>query len=474
MKKYTKIVATLGPSSDSVETIKKLYEAGMDVARLNFSHGNHNYFSNLIKNIRKVSEDIAILIDTKGPEIRTGQIKNETIELKDNQELILTKKEIEGDIEKIHINYKKLHKLNIGNKILIDDGLIETQVLKVKNTYIKVRVLNGGNLGSKKTVSIWGHSVEIPFLSKKDREDILFGIKKEVDFIAASFVRTANEVQEIRDLLIKNNGENIKIISKIEHFESVENIEKIIEQSNGIMIARGDLAIEVPAQKVPQIQASIIIKCREYGKPVIVATQMLDSMKDKPRPTRAEVADVARAVMQGTDAIMLSGETANGKYPIKAVEMMVTIANEYDLCEKREILKNLHTKKELKNNSISMFITKSVHYASEQLKAKAIIVPTVSGYTARKVSRFRPNAPILAIIHNKTIARQLQLSWGVKTMLVNKFYENKIEMLDILKDKYLKSGFAENGNDLVIITSGHILNMAGRTNHMGIFKIKDM
>jgi len=474
MKKFTKIVATLGPTSDDIETIKNLYKEGMNVARLNFSHGSYEYFSKLIKNIRNVSEDIAILLDTKGPEIRTGEIKGDIVELKDNQKLILTKKEIIGDDKKVHLNYKHLDKLEKGNKILIDDGLIETSVLEVEKDHVLVKVINGGKLGSKKTVSIWGHSVKIPFLSKKDKEDILFGIKNNVDFIAASFVRNANEVKELKKLLEENNREDINIISKIEHSESVNNIDEIIKFSNGIMIARGDLAVEVPPEKVPGIQGLIIKKCRELGKPVIVATQMLESMKDNPRPTRAEVADVARAVMQGTDAVMLSGETAGGKYPQKAVKMMTKIANEYDLCDKEEIIESHHSEEELKKNSISMYITKSAYLATKQLKIKSLLIPTVSGFTARNVSRFRPRTPILALTHNKTVLRQLQLSWGVKPVLVDKYYENKKDMLNMLKKHVKEIGFARNDNDMVVITSGHIFNSSGHTSLLDIFRLKNM
>lgn len=472
MKKYTKIIATLGPASDSKEIIEKLFKAGMNVARLNFSHGNYDYFSNLIKNIRSVSEEIAILLDTKGPEIRTGKILDGEIELKDNQELILTNQEINGNLEKISINYNQLSKVKIGNKILIDDGLIEADVIEVKKDYIKVKIINGGKLGSNKTVSIWGHNVEIPFLSKKDKKDIIFGIENKIDFIAASFVRSADEILELKKLLKKNNADNIKIISKIEHSLAVKNIDSIIKQSDGIMVARGDLAVEVAAEKVPGIQSSIITKCRDHGIPVIVATQMLESMKDNPRPTRAEVSDVARAIMEGTDAIMLSGETAGGKYPVKSVEMMTKIANEYDDYEKKEILKNLTSEKT--DHPVTMFVTKSVYDATKELNIKTILVPTVSGYSARKISRFRPNSPIIAIVHNKQILRQLQLSWGVTSVYVKKYYENRIEMLSLLKRIAIKSKYVQKENDMVIIASGHILNESGHTNNMEIFKLCHM
>ncbi len=472
MKKFTKIVATLGPASDDIKTIRQLYNAGMNVARLNFSHGSYEYFEKIIKNIREVSDDIAILLDTKGPEIRTGVIADDIVILDDNQELIFTKEEIEGDSHKVYINYDKLEKLEVGNKILIDDGLIETEVLSVDGVEVKVKVLNGGKLGSRKTVSVWGHNVEIPFLSTKDKEDIEFGVKQGLDFIAASFVRTQGEVLELRKFLKKLNS-NMRVISKIEHSVSVENIEGIITSSFGIMVARGDLAVEIPMEKVPRVQVEIIRRCRELGKPVIVATQMLESMKDNPRPTRAEVSDVAQAIVQGTDAVMLSGETAGGKYPLKAVEMMATIAKEYDFVNHEEVLDNF-SEEDYDKNSISIFITKSAYMASKTIKAKTILIPTVTGYSARKVSRFRPSIPILAIAHDKTVQRQLQLSWGVKAVFVKEYYENKADMLKILANQVEKSKYVKKDTDRVIIASGHILNKSGHTNHLEVYELKNM
>ncbi|MCA9497214.1 MAG: pyruvate kinase [Nanoarchaeota archaeon] len=471
IQKSTKIIATLGPASDSKETIKKLYKAGMNIARLNFSHGDHNYFRKLIKNIRAVSNEIAILLDTKGPEIRSGEVEGGQIELFDGQKLKLTSKKILGNKEIITINYTKLNKLEIGNTILIDDGLIEAKIIAKEEDYLISKVINGGMLGSKKTVSIRGHNVEIPFFSKKDKEDILFGIENKFDFIAASFVRTPQEVMEIKKFLKKNGGEDIMLISKIEHAESVTNINEIIYESKGIMVARGDLGVEIPLEEVPMIQKKIIKRCNELGIPVIVATQMLESMKENPRPTRAEVGDVATAILDGTDAIMLSGETASGKYPVKAVKAMTTIAKEYDSKVETIISDDFHTEKYLEKNSTSMFVTKAAYLASQILNVSAIITPTESGFTPRKVSRFKPKCPIIAFVSDKRKMRQLQITWGVIAL----YEETKYNTLDAMVNAVISKSYALNLikiNEKVVITAGHKLSRKGLTNIMEIFKVK--
>lgn len=472
MSKFTKIVCTIGPASDSVEMIEKLNKTGMNVARLNFSHGSYDYFEKVIKNIRNVSEDIAILLDTKGPEIRTGEVEGNIIELNDNDKLIITKEKCLGNKEKISVDYQKIDKLDIGNLILLDDGLIECRVIENIKDGIIVKILNGGQLGSKKTVSIRGHSVKIPFLMEKDIEDIKFGIKHNVDFIAASFVRKPHEVHQIKDLLEEKGAEHIKIISKIEHAESVENFDEILKLSDAIMVARGDLGVEMPLEKIPAIQEMIIQKCRQKGKPVIVATQMLESMKSNPRPTRAEVADVARAILQGTDAIMLSGETASGKYPVKAVQMMTTIAKEYDSVVKGGLIENLQ-QIEKEEHSISLFITNTAYHAARDLKTKAILVPTESGFTARNVSRFRPLVPIYSMSRSETVVRQLQLSKGVFPYLSKKEHIDRDDMINclvkIIHDKKLILD-----NDKIVITSGFKLAKKGYTNLIEIYKVKEI
>ncbi len=475
MEKFTKIVATLGPSTDSVDVIRSLYKAGMNVARLNFSHGDYDYFEKLISNIREVSNEIAILLDTKGPEIRTGKIESGEIILKENQELILTKKDVLGNEKMIHINYAKLEKVSVGNKVLIDDGLIECEVVEVSNDELLVKVLNGGILGSRKTVSIWGHNVEIPFLSEKDVEDIKFGIKHNIDYIAASFVRNAQEVLELKEFLLKNDS-NIRIISKIEHADAVKNIDEIISASSAIMVARGDLGVEMPLEAVPKVQMEIIEKCNYFGKPVIVATQMLESMKINPRPTRAEVSDVASAILQGADAVMLSGETASGKYPVKAVAVMTKIAKNYDMDVVSKLSENSFGNLAKFKYPISTFVTLSASVAAKTLNAKAIITPTESGFTARKVARFKSKCPIYALTRNYTVLRQLQLSRGVFPVYFEFDcdkeicgYDQMIEKLVI--DKYNTKEFGE--NDIIVITAGHIKLKQGNTNMLEVYKISD-
>ncbi len=468
--KFTKIVATLGPASDSEEKIRKLYEAGVNVFRLNFSHGNHTYFRKLIKNIRKVSEKAGIMLDTKGPEVRTGMIKDGEIIIQDSQKIIFTNKQIEGDCNKVTINYKKLDNLKKGNRILIDDGLIEAEVLGKVKEGIKAKILNGGILGSRKTVSIQGHSVELPFLSKKDKEDLAFGAKQGVDFIAASFVRTKKDIAELRSFLAKKRSKAM-IISKIEHWQAIDNIKDIVSASDGVMVARGDLGVEVNLQKVPQMQANIINLCNELGKPVIVATQMLESMKHNPRPTRAEISDVAHAIIQGADAIMLSGETAAGKYPVHAVKIMTKMAKEYDHQVDHRVYKT-HYKELIRHNEIAIFVTQAAFHASKTLKTRAILAPTESGFTARMVARFKPKVYILAITRDKTIMRQLQISWAVMPMYEPKKYCNHDEMVNDLVFKSYKHKLIDK-EDKIVITTGHKM-AKGHTNQIEVYYVKDV
>lgn len=466
----TKIIATIGPASDSEKIISNMYNAGMRVARLNFSHGDYAYFSKLVRTIRNVSEEIAILLDTKGPEIRSGEVENGSIELSDEDKLILTTKKVVGNNKILTVNYKYLNKLKKGDLVLIDDGLIEFQVLSVGNVGVKVKVLNGGKLGSRKTVSLKGHSVKIPFLSKKDKDDINFAIENNFDFVAASFVRTVSDVMAIRKI-INNSGSKIRVISKIEHWEALENLEGIIENSQGIMVARGDLGVEIPMEEVPRAQKDMVKRCNELGKPVIVATQMLESMQNNPRPTRAEISDVANAILEGADAVMLSGETAGGKYPVHAVKTMARIAKEYEKDVNVEISDTLHTTKELEANAISLFVTKAAANAAKTIPSSVIMTPTESGYTARKVSRFKPKVPIYAITRDKTIFRQLQLSWGVFPVIMSKVYKSNDEMVfglfDLAKNKGLLDGIRN-----VVITSGHTMAKAGQTNSMEVFNVR--
>ena len=488
LSKKTKIIATLGPSSDSVSTIKKLYKEGMNIARLNFSHGSYDYFEQLIRNVREVSDEITILLDTKGPEIRTSLIDSEQdLDLKINHKITLS-----NDISKksteslIQLDYKHLFEVKPKNMIFIDDGSIGIEVVSVS---LKDKLVHGvikipGNLGSKKTVSIHGHNVNIPFLSKKDKEDIKFGISQGVDVIAASFVRREKDVVELENFLKENGGNGIKIISKIEHGEALENISGIIDRSFGIMVARGDLGVEAPIEKVPYIQERLIAMCNEFGKPVIVATQMLESMKNSKVPTRAEVNDVAQAILQGTDCIMLSGETANGKFPEFAVAIMTKICNEYDPLVEGYVADSMNnSSKDSKGNELSvtrknqkeasLFVTKSAYYAARDLDAQAILVPTESGFSARKISRFKPNSEILAVTKDMRVFRQLQMSWGVRPFIHTGEYQNHDDMINTLVGE-LTSKKVLNKKRRVVIASGKVVNKKGHTNTLEVYRVEDI
>ncbi|MFW5994173.1 MAG: pyruvate kinase, partial [Halanaerobiaceae bacterium] len=394
----TKIVCTLGPASNDKETIMKMAEAGMNVARFNFSHGDHaeqKARMDLVKEVEKeFGQPIGIMLDTKGPEIRTGVLKDDKVELTAGEEIILTTEEIEGDKNRVGVTYQKLNEdLNEGSIILIDDGLIELNVKKIEGNDIYCEIINGGELGSRKGVNLPGVKVQLPALTDKDRKDILLGVEEEVHFIAASFVRKAADVLEIRKLLEENGAEDINIIPKIENEEGVENIDEIIEVSDGIMVARGDLGVEIPTEKVPVIQKMIIEKCNEAAIPVITATQMLDSMIRNPRPTRAEASDVANAIVDGTDAVMLSGESAAGKYPVQSVETMARIAVEM---ENSDAFKERMSKRKPSSKSTTESISFAACETAVNLDADALLTATGSGLTARVVSKFRPFIRIIA------------------------------------------------------------------------------
>lgn len=468
MKKFTKIVCTIGPASFDIEILKKMFDAGMNVARLNFSHGTYPFFEETIKNIRKISNEIAIILDTKGPEIRSGELKDGFIELKPEDKITLTNRKILGDKNIIQIEYNYLNELKSGNLILIDDGFIELEVEGSNEKGIVCSVLNGGRLENRKTVSIRGHYLKVDFLSKKDKEDILFGIKMEVDFIAASFVRTVDDVLELRDFLNQNGGCNINIISKIEHESAVKNLDEILKFSQAVMVARGDLGVDIALEKVPKVQKEIIIKANNLAIPVIVATQMLESMKSNSKPTRAEVSDVAIAILEGADAIMLSEETAIGKFPIKAISIMTKIAKEYDLHVKNNILDD--TKLNSKED-ISCFITKTAYEASQNLDVKIILVPTESGFSPRNVSKFRPKIPIIAITRNRKVYNQLILVWGVHPIFLKDFPKSYDALRLKIVSKCIEMKYLTI-EDKFVLTTGYILARKGHTNILEVFKAK--
>lgn len=471
----TKIVATIGPASESVEMLKNLMTAGLNVARLNFSHGNHEEHGQRINNIRQAAEEtgsnVGILLDTKGPEIRTGVLKAEPIELIEGEQLIITTEQIEGDQQKISVTYEKLTEdIEIGSKILIDDGLIEVEVEKIHGKEIITRILNGGQLKNRKGVNVPGVSIKLPGITKKDAEDILFGIGQGIDYIAASFVRKANDILEIRKILEEQGQGDIQIIAKLENQEGVTNIAEILEVADGIMVARGDLGVEVPAEDVPLMQKMMIKKCNEKGKPVITATQMLDSMQRNPRPTRAEVGDVANAIFDGTDAVMLSGETAAGKYPLESVKTMAKIAERTESAlQYKQISQQNYMERQ---KTITDVISLAVANAVLDLNAAAILTPTESGYTARMISKYRPSAPIIAVTPHERIMRKLALIWGVYPLQA-KTADSTDEMLEVSVDVAVQSEVIKHG-DLVVITAGVPVREPGTTNMLKIHIVGDI
>ena len=453
--KKTKIVCTMGPQENDIDLLSRMIEAGMDVARFNFSHGTHEEQAERMESVRKARErtgrPIAMLLDTKGPEIRTGLlVDHKKVTLEAGKEIILTTEDIDGTAEKVSITYKKLYEdVKAGDTILVDDGLMELRVKEIDGEDIICEIINGGELSERKGCNVPGVRTQLPAITEKDIEDIVWGIGQGFDVIAASFIRDAAGVYQIKDLL-KEHGSTIPVFSKIECSEAVDNIDEIIEASDGIMVARGDLGVEVPAHLVPHIQKEIISKCNKAYKPVITATQMLDSMIRNPRPTRAEVADVANAIYDGTDAVMLSGETAVGKYPVEAVTLMAEIAKNTEKYMNEDQF-NSHRSME-QHATVSSSVCYAAVRTAKNVGASAILIPTVSGKTARLMSNFRPEIPIFAVSPSWAMVRRMQLYWGV-TPFAGKKEKNQYLLIDhsiqIVKDKgYVKEG------DIVVITAG--------------------
>jgi pyruvate kinase len=467
----TKIICTIGPASEDVETLRKLIAHGMNVARLNFSHGSHAEHEVRIRNIREAAEaegkTVAILLDTQGPEIRTGELAVPSVELVAGEKFILTTEQIPGDCNRVSVSYSGLPRdVKRGDTILIDDGLIGLRVERIEGTEIHCTILNGGILKSRKGVNIPGVKINLPGITEKDAEDILFGIKMGVDFIAASFVRKPQDVLDIRKIL-EEHGASIPIIAKIENREGIENLDAILEVSDGLMIARGDLGVEIPVEEVPLVQKEMIRKCNQLGKPVITATQMLDSMQRNPRPTRAEASDVANAILDGTDAIMLSGETAAGKYPVEAVETMARIAVTAEASLRyQEIFRQKIRELE---STITESISQAVVHTSHTLDCSAIITATETGYTARMVSKYRPRAPIIAVTPNHDVLRKLTLVWGVYPVK-GKPAATTDEMFQTAISASLENHYVEQG-DLVVITAGVPVGKSGTTNLMKVHVI---
>jgi len=460
----TKIICTLGPSTDNEEIIKQLILEGMDVARFNFSHADYEEHLRRLRMIEKYRKElnipVATLMDTKGPEIRIGTFKEKKVQLKAGQLFTLTSRNVEGDETQVSITYPSLvYDVDPGVKILIDDGLVEMTVEKVTATDIICRVNNNGVISDKKGVNVPGVHLSMPYISEKDREDILFAIEHGFDFIAASFVRCADDVREIRKMLNKHNSP-IKIIAKIENLQGVNNIDEIIEAADGIMIARGDMGVEIPYEELPSLQKKIIKKVYNSGKPVITATQMLDSMIKNPRPTRAEITDVANAIYDGTSAIMLSGETAAGNYPVEALKAMVKIT----LCTEADIdyVKRFNQRELPSNPDITDAISRSTVTTAHALNAKMIITVTTSGKTARMISRHRPHCDIMGCTTDPVVWRQMNLIWGVTPLLMAVEHDT-FELFEHAIQAVEKAGYIKHG-ELAVMTAGVPLGVSGTTN----------
>ena len=462
----TKILATIGPASGELETIKQMIAAGLDAARINFSHGTYESHGKIIKTVKQAREimgkPIPLILDTKGPEIRTKTLNQPKIFLEQGQEFTLTTEDLEGDNTRVSVTYENLPRdLSVGNRVLIDDGLIEMSVISKTATEVKCILINSGFLGHKKGINIPDVNVDLPSLSEKDVEDIKFGITQEVDWIAASFIRSANDIINIKKVLEENGGSRIKIMAKIESREGVNNIEGILEVSDGIMVARGDLGIEIPPEEVPIVQKDLINRCNLVGKTVVTATHMLESMQQNPRPTRAEANDVANAIFDGTDVTMLSGETANGKYPVESVAMMARIAlNAEQTINYRKMYAGIDTN--LSKNPTNVISGAAVATADE-MGAACIVAITDSGFAARMVSRARPACPILALTSDPLVYRQSSLLWGCVPILSDKPIQGDSEVFDIAEDIALSSGVAKNG-DIIVAIAGVPIGVAGTTN----------
>ena len=469
----TKIICTIGPSSESEEMLEQLMKAGMNVARFNFSHGTHQEheakFRRAVKVRRRLGLPVAMLLDTKGPEIRLRDFENGKVALLEGNTFTLTTEEIMGTEERASITYKGLPgDVHEGMTILIDDGLIELQVDSVTDTDIVCTVINGGPVSNHKGINVPGAELSLPFVSKQDKEDIEFGCRMGYDFIAASFTRTADDIREIKAIL-KANRSRMKIIAKIENMQGVRNLHEILEEADGVMVARGDLGVEVPLEEVPVIQKRMIHIADDMGKIVITATQMLDSMIHNPRPTRAEATDVANAIYDGTTAIMLSGETAAGKYPLEAVRTMARIAERAEKDIRYQEIARHSFKDEL--TDITTAISHATCTVAQDIGAQAVITVTMSGFTAERVSRFRPTCPIIACATNERVASQMNLLFGVHPLLIPE--EDREEMLFDAAVWAARNAGDVSVGDKVVLTAGVPLGVAGNTTMTRVIEITD-
>lgn len=470
----TKIVCTIGPSSEKEEILRQLVDKGMNVMRLNFSHGDFEEHGNRIDLLRRICSEnnkyVGIMLDTKGPEIRTKKFEGKVLLTQGNEFTIYTKEDVIGDETKCSVTYENLYNdVEVGGKILIDDGLVALEIKEIGHGVIKCVVLNTGEISSNKGVNLPNSKIKLPALTDKDKNDLLFGIKKDVEYVAASFIRKADDVLQIRKFLDENGGESIKIISKIENQEGLDNIEDIIEVSDGIMVARGDLGVEIPIENLPHWQKYIIKRCNDKGKFVITATQMLDSMIRNPRPTRAEASDVANAIHDGTDAVMLSGETANGKYPLEAYEIMDKIieSTENNLDYEGKLQRRL-SKIEYKDvpTTIALFSCTTAN----EVGAKVILACTKSGATAQFVSRFRPECPIISVTQTEKVARTLSIYWGVYAQTISETINNTDMLIDLSVNKAKKVYNLVDG-DLVVVVASVPSNFKGHTNMLKVHEV---
>lgn len=471
----TKIVCTLGPATNDVETMKKLIENGLDAARINFSHGTYESHGETIAKLKQAREEmnapIPLILDTKGPEIRIRTFAEGKIHLDVGSTFTLTTKEVEGDQNMVSVTYKDMPRdLQRGSRVLLDDGLIELRVESIEGEDIRCTVVNGGPLSSNKGVNIPGIKINLPALTEKDISDLKFGVENGFDIVAASFIRKAADVTNIRRILEEFGGENIQIIAKIENQEGVDNIDTILEVSDGIMVARGDLGVEIPPEEVPLVQKILIAKANRWGKPVITATQMLESMVNSPRPTRAEANDVANAIFDGSDAIMLSGETAMGNYPIEAVAMMARIAQKAEGSMKYGIKMVSETEPERVN--ITNAISLAACTTAAELKTSCICTITQSGFTARMIAKYRPVCPIVAGTPNERAWRQMNLIWGCKSL----HYEGELPkggVFDAVMKIAERSGLVNNG-DTVVLAMGMPVGVSGATNTLRVDIVGDI
>ena len=465
MLRKTKIICTLGPAVDNEDMIRALIRTGMNAARFNFSHGSHEEHLNrlnLLKSVRdSMGRPVAAILDTKGPEIRIRSFETKSISLEAGDSFTLTTREVQGNGSLVSVTYPELHKeVSVGQEILIDDGLVALKVEEINGQDIRCVVENGGALSANKSINIPGVHIHLPALTEKDVSDIRFGVENDFDFIAASFVRRAADVQAVREVLDRFGGQEVRIIAKIENQEGVDNIDEILEAADGIMVARGDLGVEIPAAKVPILQKQIIRKGLQAGKPVITATQMLDSMMRNPRPTRAEVSDVANAVFDGTSCVMLSGETAGGKYPLEALIAMVNIVEEAE--QSIHYWRQFEKRRVIPASNINDAITHTCCLTAKDLEAKAILAATNSGRTARMICRFRPACPVAALTMHEKVRRQLAICWGVIPFLTGEVTSTD-RIFSLSAEVALKERLVQNG-DTVVITAGVPLGKSGSTN----------